>query len=137
MSGSNIIVHPAFNQLISEREKIWADFDRSKSVAGELNQLATQIPDCEPATLQLQFGADSIPPTEIETVLPMIKEKIAIANRLGTEMKGCYDEIESIKRKQKTVIVSLVAGGLVLLLILIIVVISAISSASPALPSSP
>jgi hypothetical protein len=130
MSSLNVIVPPDLSKLIIEREKVWVDFDRSQSQARDLNQLSNQIPDCVPAELQLQFEADSIPPTELETVLPMVKEKIETANRLKGEVKGCYDEIEAIKRKEKTVIVGIAVAGVVVLLVLLIVVIALVSGSS-------
>jgi hypothetical protein len=128
MSSFNVIVPPDLSKLIIEREKVWVDFDRSQSQAGDLNQLSNQIPDCAPAELQLQFGADSIPPTEIETVLPMVKEKIETANRLKAEVKGCQEEIEAIKRKEKSVVVGIIVAGSIVLLILIIVSVAVVSS---------
>ena len=130
MSSSNVIVPPDLSKLIIEREKVWVDFDRSQSFAGDLNQLSTQIPDCAPAELQLQFPADSTPLTELETVLPMVKEKIEAANRLKAEVKGCYDEIEVIKRKEKTLIIGLVVAGVLALLFLISVVVALVSRSS-------
>jgi hypothetical protein len=130
MSSSNVIVPPEFGKLISEREKAWADFDRSQSLAGALNQMAKEIPDCAPAEMQLQFGADSIPPAELEALLPLVKQKIETANRLKADVKSCYDEIETIKQKQKNVIIGLGVGGAVLLLILLIVLVSVIYQVS-------
>lgn len=130
MSSANVIVPPDISKLIIEREKLWVEFDRAQGLAGDLRQLSQHIPDCAPAALQLQFGVDSIPTTELETVLPMVKEKIDVSNRLKGDVKSCYEEIETIKRRQKTVIISLAVGGAVLLLILIIVFVSLVSQLS-------
>jgi hypothetical protein len=130
MPSANIIVTPDLTKLVIEREKLWVDFDRARGLAKDLGQLSQQIPDCVPATLQLQFGPDSLPTTELETLLPMVKERINVFNRLKTEMKDCYDEIESIKRKQKAVVMWLTIGGAAVLLIMLIVLISVISQTS-------
>jgi hypothetical protein len=130
MSSANVIVTPDLTKLILEREKLWVDFDRANGLARDLSQLSQQIPDCLPAALQLQFGADSIPTTELETVLPMVKEKLNVVDRLKTDVQGCYDEIESIRRKEKSVILWMVVGGAALLLIMLIVLISVISQLS-------
>jgi hypothetical protein len=128
MSSSNVIIPPDLSKLIIEREKVWEGYERSQSMVADLNQLSGQIPDCAPAEIQMQFGPDSLPTAEIETILPKVKEQIAASNRLKGEVKGCHDEIEAIKRKEKTTIMVIVIGGGVLLLILIIIVVSVISS---------
>jgi hypothetical protein len=130
MSSANVIVPPDISKLIIEREKLWLEFDRARGLATELSQVASQIPNCTPAELQLQFGADSIPPAEVASVLGLVKEKISAVDRLKADMQSRHDEIASIKQKQKTVIVSLAVGGAVVLLILLIVMISVISQLS-------
>ncbi len=130
MSSANVIVSPDFSNLIIEREKVWLESDRAQGLAADLSQLAKHISDCAPAELQLQFGADSIPTAELETILPMVKEKINAANRLKAEVKSSYEEIESIKRKQKSIILGLVVAGAVIVLILLIVLISIIAQLS-------
>jgi hypothetical protein len=130
MSSSNVIVPSDFSKLIIEREKVWVDFDRSRRLAGDLAQLSNQIPDCVPAEPQIQFGTDSIPPTELETLFPMVNERIATANRLKAESMRCYEEIQAIKGKEKTVIIAMVIGGSIVLLILLILIISLVSGSS-------
>jgi hypothetical protein len=130
MSSANVIVPPDISKLIIEREKLWVEFDRAQGLVGDLKQLSQHIPDCAPAELQLKFGADSIPTTELEIVIPMVKEKINVSNRLKSEVKSCYEEIETIKRKQKTLIVGLAVGGAVVLLIVLILLISIIAQLS-------
>ncbi|HEV7683097.1 MAG TPA: hypothetical protein VGO68_13290 [Pyrinomonadaceae bacterium] len=130
MSSANVIVPADISKLIIEREKVWGEFDRAQGLVGELKQLSQHIPNCAPAELHLQFAAGAIPTTELETVLPMVKEKINVSARLKSEVKSCYEEIESIKRAQKKLIVGLAVGGAVVLLILVIVLISVLASFS-------
>jgi len=128
MSTSNVIIPPDWSKLILEREKIWDDYDRSQRMVGDLSQLSKQIPDCAPADIQMQFGPDSIPTTELETLLPKVKEQIEAATRLKAEVQGCHNEIEAIKRKEKTTIVIMAVAGAVVLLILLIVLLSIVSA---------
>jgi hypothetical protein len=128
--SSNVMFPPDLSKLIIEREKVWGDFDRSQSLVADLKQLLTQIPDCAPAGLQLRFPTDTIPPTQLETILPMVKEKIETAKRLKAEVKGCNDEIETIKRKEKTIMVGIAIAGVVALLLVLIVIVALISGSS-------
>src|SRR5439155_22646870 len=111
MSTSNVIIPPDFSKPIIDREKIWTDFDSSRNLAGELNQLGKQIPECAAAEIQVQFDAGSIPPQELQTILHLLKRELETTNRLKTEVKGSQDEIEAIKRKEKTLIIAAIAGG--------------------------
>lgn len=130
MSNSHVIVPPDFSKLIIEREKVWVDFDRSLRLAGDLAQLSNQIPNCVAAEPQMHFGSDSVPTTELETLFPMVNEKIATASRLKVEAKRCYDEIEAIKRKEKNLIIGMVVAGAIVLLILVIVIVTLVSGSS-------
>jgi hypothetical protein len=127
MPGTNVIVPPDISKLIIEREQVWSEFDRGQGIAGKLRELAKRIPDCAPAELQLQFGPDSVPMVELETVYPMVQEKIDTASRLKAEVQSCYNEIEAIKKKEKTLMLALIAGGGVVLLIIVIVIIAVVS----------
>ena len=123
MAGSNIIVPPDVSPLMAEREKVWADFDRSQNLSTEIKKLSSAVPDCAPAALQLKFGTDSTPLKELETVLPMLKEKIDTSNKLKAQITDCHAQIEAIKQKEKTIItIAAVAGGLVIFVVLILLI---------------
>src|SRR5258708_32808347 len=122
MSTSNVIIPPDFSKLIIEREKVWTDYESSQRIVSDLTQISHQIPDCVPAEMHLEFGPDSLPTTELERLLPMVKEQIEAANRIKAEVKGCHDEIEAIKRKEKTTILIMAVGGVGLLIILLLFV---------------
>jgi len=128
MSSSNVIIPPDWSKLILDREKIWDDYDRSQSMVGNLDQMANQIPDCAPADIQMEFRPDSSPKTELETLVPKVKEQIETANRLKAEVQGCYNEIAAIKQKEKTTIIIMVVAGAVVLLVVLIVIVSIVSS---------
>jgi hypothetical protein len=128
MSGTNAVVAPpGLSELFAAREKVWESLDRSQSLTADLASLSSQVPNCAPAALQLQFGADSTPPAELATVLPLLKEKIETARKLSANVKTCYDEIEAIKHREKMTMVAAAVGAAVLLLLLIIVVASLLS----------
>jgi hypothetical protein len=128
MSSSNVIIPPDWSKLILDREKIWDDYDRSQSMVGNLGQMAKQIPDCAPADIQMQFGPDSLPTTELETLVPKVREQIETASRLKAEVQGCHNEIAAIKQKEKTTIIVMAVAGAVVLLVLLIVIIAIVSS---------
>jgi hypothetical protein len=122
MSGRNeVILPPDLSELVSAREKIWAEVDKAQGLSAELGKLSSQVPQCAPAELQLQLGAASTPITELETVLPLLKTKIARAHKLNTEVKVCHDQIEAIKRREKTIIVIAAVTGVVLLFVLLLI----------------
>lgn len=128
MSSSNVIIPPDWSKLILDREKIWDDYDRSQSKVGDLSQMSKQIPDCAPADIQLPFGPDSLPTTELETLVPKVREQIETASRLKAEVQNCHTEIAAIKQKEKTTIIIMAAAGAVVLLIVLIVIVSIVSS---------
>jgi hypothetical protein len=127
MSNSNVVVPPELIPLITEREKVWADVERSQKLSAEVGQLSSSVPNCAPAELQLRFGTDSTPLTELDTVLPMLKEKIETTRKLNTEKEGCFAEIEAIKRREKMTITIGVIVGVVILIVLIFVLIGLLS----------
>jgi prefoldin subunit 5 len=131
MSTSNVIIPPEFSQPIINREKIWADYDNSQRLAAELDQLLKHIPECESAALQLQFGIDSIPSNELQTVLTMLNQELETSNRLRDEANSCRAEIDAIKRKEKTIIMAAIGGGVVLVLVFLIIILSVLSNAGP------
>lgn len=128
MSSANVIIPPDWSRLILDREKIWDDYDRSQSMVGDLNQMSKQIPDCAPADMQMQFEPDSLPTTELETLVPKVKKQIETASRLKAEVQECHNEIAAIKQKEKTTIIIMAVAGAVVLLILLIVILSIVSS---------
>jgi hypothetical protein len=127
MPNSNVVVPPELVPLITEREKVWADVDRSQKLSAEVGQLSSSVPECAPAELQLRFGADSTPLTEIETVLPLLKEKLETTRKLNAEKKGCFAEIEAIKHREKMVITIGSIAGVVILIVIIFVIINFLS----------
>ena len=121
MSNSSVVIPPDLSRLIADREKVWLEFDRSQQLSAELTDLSSHVPECAPANLQLHFGASSTPPAELETLLPMLKEKLVAAHKLHAEVQACHAEIEAIKRQEKTfVAVAIAAGGLVLFVLFIL-----------------
>jgi hypothetical protein len=124
MANSNVFIPPELSKQISEREKVWLDFDRSQNFAAELGGLSSAVPNCAPSELQLRFGSDSTPLNELETVLPMLKENIETAHKLKAEMQSCYGQIEAIKQQEKKIIMIGVIAGVVVLLVLIFVIVN-------------
>jgi hypothetical protein len=122
-----VVVPREVAPLVADREKVWAEFDRSQSLAAELGKLSAQVPQRAPAELQLQFGPESTPPAELAAVLPQLKEKIAAAGKLSAEVKACHDEIAAIKQREKMTIVIMAAAAVVLFIVLLIVVANLIS----------
>lgn len=127
MSGSNVVVPPELSPLLIEREKVWADFDRSLNLSAEVSRLSSSVPECAPAELQLQLGADSTPFTELETVLPLLKGKIESTRKLNEEKTACFAEIEAIKQREKMIVTIGIIAGVVIFLVLIFVMISLLS----------
>lgn len=122
-----VVVPPELGALVADREKVWADIDRSQGLSAELAKLSSQVPQCAPAELQLQFGPESTPLAELAAVLPLLKEKISTARKLGADVKACQDEIAAIKQREKMTIVAIAVAAVVLLLVLLLVVGSLIS----------
>ncbi|MFL6255146.1 MAG: hypothetical protein ACJ74T_08980 [Pyrinomonadaceae bacterium] len=127
MSNSSVVIPPDLSPLITDRERVWLEFDRSQQLSAELNQLSSHVPQCAPANLQLPFGAGSTPPAELEAVLPMLKQNLATTNNLHAEVQACHSEIEAIKRKEKNIITGAVIAGVLLLLVLFILLLYAVS----------
>lgn len=128
MSNSNVVVPPELIPLITEREKVWAEVDRSQNLSAEVARLSSAVPECAPAQLQLRFGADSTPLAELETILPMLKEKIETTRKLNAEKDGYFAEIEAIKRQEKMIITIGIIAGVVIFIVLIFVLIGLLSS---------
>jgi hypothetical protein len=128
MPSPNVIaIPPDLSELVADREKVWAEVERSQSLSAELGKLSAQVPQCAPAPLQLQFGPDSTPPAELAAVLPLLKEKIETASKLSTNVKACHDEIEAIKHREKMIIVAVAVAAVVLLIVLLIVAVNLLS----------
>ena len=127
MPDSNVVVPPDLRQLINDREKVWADFDRSQNLSAELGKLSSHVPKCAPAELQLKFGAGSTPSAELGTVVPLLKEKIEAARKLNTDVKACYDQIEAIKHKEKIMTVVAAVAGVLVLFVLVLMLVKLVS----------
>lgn len=124
MASPNVVIPPELITLIDEREQIWAEVDRAQNLTAQLGQLSAQVPNCTPASLQLQFGADNNPTAELATILPLLKEKIEATNKLKAEVQASYNQIEAIKQQEKMIITVAVISGVVLFLILILVLVN-------------
>jgi hypothetical protein len=122
-----IVVPPELGALVADREKVWADIDKSQGLSAELTKLSSQVPERAPAELQLQFGPESTPPAELAAILPLLKEKIDTARKLGADVKACHDEIAAIKQREKMTVVAMVVGAVVLFIVLLLVIASLIS----------
>lgn len=129
MSGPNdvVVFPPELGALVADREKVWADIDRSQGLSAELAKLSSQVPQRAPAELQLQFGPESTPPSELATIFPLLKEKIDTARKLGADVKACQDEIAAIKQREKMTVVAMVVGGVILFIVLLLIIASLIS----------
>jgi len=126
MSSTNVIVPPDVNQLIAEREQVWTNFDRAQGLVEEFRKLCSHVPNVAPANLQLP-AAPNNPPAHLESTMQQIKQELATVQKLNAEMKSCHQQIDDIKRKEKTMI-ALMAGGAVLVLIIFIIVIAVLVS---------
>ncbi len=121
MPNSGVVISSDMSSFISEREAIWAEFERSQRMAGEIDHISPHIAACAPARLQSQFSAENSPMSELESVIPLLKSELETINRLNAQAKNCYDEIENIKRREKTIIIAASIAIIVVLLILIVI----------------
>ena len=126
MSSTNVIVPPDVNQLITEREHVWSNFDRAQTLVEEFRKLCSHVPNVAPANLQLPAPPNN-PPAYLETTMQQIKQELAAVEKLNAEIRSCHEQIEAIKRNEKMTI-ALIAGGVVLVLIIFIVAVAALVS---------
>lgn len=128
MSSTNVILPPEVNQLVAEREQVWTNFDRAQSLVEDFRKLCSHVPNVAPADLQLPASTNN-PPAHLETTMQQIKQELATVQKLNAEMSSCQQQIEAIKRKEKTII-ALVAGGAAVALIVCFIIIAALVSAA-------
>ena len=112
------------NGLISERERMLEEVEKSSSYVSELNQLSSQVPDCAPAALQAVFSRDNTPLAELVSVLPVLRGELENIQKLGAQMAACRSEIEQIQKRDRTIIIA----GIGIVILLIIILIAKISS---------
>ena len=129
MSSTNIILPPDVKPLIAEREQVWTNFDGAQNLVEEFRKLCSQVPNVAPANLPPPATSDN-PPVHLETSMQQIKQELATIAKLNAEMNSCHQQIEDIKRKEKTMIMLMVGGGVLLLIIFIIIVGVLVSSIS-------
>lgn len=122
MNSQPIIIPDELGRFIDERQRIWADVNKSQSHAAELNQLSSAIPNCAPAQLQSSFTKEQAPPTELASVLAALKNELANISNLGTEIMKHQAEIEEIRKRDKSIITALVVAAVVMIIILIAVI---------------
>ena len=126
MPSTNVIVSPDINQLIAEREQVWMNFDRAQGMAEEFRKLCSHVPTVAPANLQLPASPND-PPAYLATTMQQIKQELAAVEALNAKIRSCNEQIEAIKRKEKTTI-ALIVGGVVVALIIFLIVIAALVS---------
>lgn len=122
MSSSNIIIPSDLGSLIGERERIWAEGDKAATYVAELNQLSSKVPNCAAAVLQSAFSRENIPPTELASVLPVLKNELENIARLQHEIEGCHAEIQRIQSRDKKIIIAAIAAVVLFIIILIAVI---------------
>jgi hypothetical protein len=130
MPTTNVTLPSELIGLVHERERLWGEFDRTRGLADELKGLSGQITPCDPASVNLEFLANSAPAVELEAVLPRIKENLATRARLQAEVKSCHAEIAAVMQKDRSLMIGLIVGGVVAFVILLIVIVSLLSSSS-------
>lgn len=126
MSSNNVIVPPDVNQLITEREHVWTNFDRAQNLVEEFRKLSSRVPNVAPANMQLPASVNN-PPAHLETTMQQINQELAAVEKLNAEMRSCHEQIEAIKRSEKMTI-ALIAGGVLVVLIIFIIVIAVLVS---------
>ena len=127
MSSTNVIVPPDVTQLISEREQVWAEFERSQSLVEDFRKVSAAVPNTAPAQLQLSSGTPN-PPAALADALQQMKNELGAAQKLNADITACHAQIEAIKRSEKTTIALIVAGIVVASIVFLIVVVSIVSS---------
>jgi hypothetical protein len=119
MGNSNINIPSELGSLIYERQKIWAEVDKSRSHVTELSQLSSHVANCAPAELEAALSSQGTPPAELVAALALLKNEIESIDKLKAEMASCRMEIEQIQSRDRTVIIAIIV--VVLLLIIIVI----------------
>ena len=127
MSSTNVIVPPDVTQLISEREQVWADFERAQGLVEDFRKVSAAVPNTAPAQLQLSSGTHN-PPAALAEALQQMKNELGAVQELHANIAGCHAQIEAIKRNEKTMIALIVGGIVVVFIVFLIVVVSIASS---------
>lgn len=128
--STNVIIHDDLNELIAERQQVWADYDRAHGLIKELSTLSARIPKCQPSQEQVPFAPNTSPAAELAKIVPLINEKLQAAAKLENEMNSCHQEIRSIKQKEKSLIIGLVVGGVLVVVVFVIVLLIIVFAAT-------
>ena len=127
MSSTNVILPPDVTQLISEREQVWAEFERAQGLVEDFRKVSAAVPNTAAAQLQLSSGTHN-PPADLSYALQQMKNELAAVQKLNADIMTCDAQIEAIKRSEKTMIALIVAGIVVVFIVLLIVVASIVSA---------
>lgn len=119
MSSSNITIPDDLSDLIQEREMILKEMDKSKGHLNELSNLSNQVPDCQPVVFHSSFSREQTPPAELAAILPELNGELDNINKLSAQIRGRRAEIEQIQRRDKTIIIVIIAAVVLFVFILI------------------
>ena len=129
MGNTNVIVPPDVTQLISEREQVWAEFERAQGLVDDFRKVSAAVPNTAPAQLQLSSGTHN-PPADLSHTLQQMKNELDAVQKLNADIMDCQAQIEAIKRSEKTMIALMVGGVVVVFVVFLIVVASIVSAVS-------
>lgn len=107
--------------VVSDRNKIWSEFDTARNQAGQLNQIAQKIGDGTATEITEPFTKSNDPRPEIQRVLGEVNTQINELNQTEKEIADTQSQIEQIKRKAQTMTFLLIGAGVVVIIIIFLV----------------
>ncbi len=104
MTDAGVIIPADVSQILSERVKIWGDFDKSQSRSVELGKLFPKIAKCDLAQIPAALTAEKTPPAELDAALAQLNLELAKIAEAQMGIKTYQDEIQNIETERRILI---------------------------------
>jgi len=120
----NIEFPQEVNHLVNERQQIWSELDAARNRSSQLNQLTEKIGGLSGTLEEVKqpFTQNPDPRIEIDRVIKETNTQLGELGKIDVEIKSAESEIQAIKSRAMTMMFSLVAGLVVVVVVFMVVV---------------
>ncbi|MBZ0291582.1 MAG: hypothetical protein K8L99_03350 [Anaerolineae bacterium] len=111
---------PEVQHIVSDRNKIWQDFDAAKGQANELNKHAQSVGSGKTGTVKQPLTQSDDPRAEVNAVMMEVNKQMGELSRVEGEIKSTRDQIQSIQDKANRMMMMIGGGGVAAVIAIIL-----------------
>lgn len=114
MADSGVVIPSEIQKVVGERTSLWKDFDKTQKTFAELEDLAQQVSQHQPATIPRALSDAKTPPAEISAASQKFHLEFKNIAKSQADIRTYQEEIDKIKQRRLiiTIVVSLIAIGI-------------------------